>query len=242
MPTHQFYSKSAITNDPVKMGGVINWRKKLSNFWPVQIRPSPIIINGQNIFEEQYTFSSVEQAFHWAKYHFTDQLPSYPSILTQYVPSEFIDDARFLKEIRPIMVNVKSSSGKKNMKKLGHTLLVDKWDNARVQVTAHLLRTRLKVDYEFRSILQNSEGDLLHFERTGAKSFWGGAIKHGGNNALGVLMMQLREELKNTPRKRAPRRTPRKRDTPRKRALVDVTHRQRMYMAMGGFTTAIIHK
>ena len=92
---HKFFSKSGQNNKPVQMGGVTNWRKKLSNFWPVQIHPAPLNVAGIQIFTEQYTFSSVEQAFHWAKFHFTTQqltnehvmdiYSHYPDILLEHL-------------------------------------------------------------------------------------------------------------------------------------------------------------
>ena len=204
---HKFFSKSGKTNEPVQMGFVTNWRKKLSNFWPVQICPRPIIIGGVRIFEEQHSFSSVEQAFHWAKFHFTtqrvkpeqllDHMLHYPSILLQHVDSDGIDDKRFLKEIRPFMVQVKSCSGKNAMKKSGYVLDVQRWNEARVLVTLHLLRLRLRVDSEFRHILRASGTCyLLHTDRAGPRSFWGGSDK-GGENMLGQLLMQIRDELLN---------------------------------------------
>jgi len=205
--THKFFSKSGQKNAPVQMGGVANWRKKLSNFWPVQICPTPLNVAGIQIFTEQHTFSSVEQAFHWAKFHFTTQqltnehvmdiYSHYPDILLQHIDSKNIDDERFLREIRPFMVKVKSCSGKGAMKKAGYSLDVQKWNEARVQVTLHLLRTRAAVDEEFQHILRASGTSyLLHTDRAGPRSFWGGSDK-GGENMLGQLLMQIRNELLN---------------------------------------------
>lgn len=206
--THKFFSKSGIKNKPVQMGGITNWRKKLSNFWPVQLCPTPLDVGGTQIFTKQHNFSSIEQAFHWAKFHFTTQQltveqiidihSQYPSILLQHVNSNDIDDQHFLREIRPFMVKVKSCSGKGAMKKAGYSLDVDRWNDARVQVTIHLLQTRLNVDIEFQHILRASlTSYLLHTDRAGQKSFWGGSDK-GGKNILGELLMQLRTELLNT--------------------------------------------
>ena len=201
----KFFSNSAQTNKPVQMGGVTNWRKKLSNFWPVQICPAPLSVGGRRIFTEQHRFSSIKQAFHWAKFHFTtqqfteehfmDPYTHYPEILLQHVDSNGIDDQHFLQNIRPFMVKVKSCSGKGAMKKAGYSLDVQKWNEARVQVTLHLLIARLNVDGEFRRILRASgTAYLLHVDRAGPRSFWGGSPK-GGENMLGQLMMQIRNEL-----------------------------------------------
>jgi len=199
---YKFYSKSATTHEPCSMGGQSNWRKKLSNFWPVKIEPETITIDGISIFNNN-VFYSIEQAFHWAKYHFTvqettinelqDHLAHYPSIISSVVP--ITDDDKYFKStIQPFMTQVKSSSSKGNMKKLKYSLNVEQWNVARVPIMLHLLRTRTATDSMFRSILQASSGVLLHTDRAGVKSFWGGSDK-GGTNMLGKLMMQLRKEL-----------------------------------------------
>ena len=211
MEVLQFYSKSKITNLPETMGGVSNWRQRLSNFWPVRISPLPITVEGRELFNEGLQFSSVEQAFHYAKFRFTtktmsdseilDPLLHYPAILTESIPISFdqVDDDTFAKIIRPFMVQVKGSSGKGKMKKAGYALNVGAWDVARVAVMEHLLRARFGSDGEFRSILSASQGKyLLHFERSGRKSFWGGSLNKAdqtpqGQNTLGKMMMKLRE-------------------------------------------------
>jgi hypothetical protein len=209
----QFYSKSKITNDPVEMGGVKNWRQRLSNFWPVRISPNTIIVEGRELFNEGLEFSSIEQAFHYAKFQFAikkmsdsdkqDWLAHYPGILTTPIPIKHdqVNDDTFAKIIRPFMVEVKKSSGKGKMKKAGYTLNVGAWDVARVAVMEHLLRSRLGSDDKFRSILMGSKGKyLLHFERSGRNSFWGGSLDKTdqtpqGKNTLGQMMMQLRETM-----------------------------------------------
>ena len=209
----QFYSKSKITNDPETMGGVFNWRQRLSNFWPVRISPLPIIVEGRELFNEGLEFSSIEQAFHYAKFQFAvktmsdsdkrDWLAHYPGILTTPIPIKHdqVNDDTFAKIIRPIMVEVKGSSGKGKMKKAGYTLNIDAWDVAKVAVMEHLLLARLDKDDEFRSILMGSKGKyLLHIERSGIKSFWGGSLNKTdqtlkGKNTLGELMMKLRETM-----------------------------------------------
>lgn len=206
MATYKFFSKSNKSHEPLQMGGQSNWRKKLSNFWPVQICPTSINIDGREIFNGEQIFCSVEQAFHWAKYHFTEQEPTpieiqdplchYPNIITRSVPI-VDDDSHFKSKIQPFMTKVKSSSSKGQMKRRKCSLDVELWNNARVPIMLHLLRARLAVDGGFRSILQASTGVLLHTDRAGAKSFWGGSDK-GGTNTLGQLLMQLREELATT--------------------------------------------
>jgi len=205
----QFYSKSKSTNDPVEMGGVRNWRQRLSNFWPVRISPNPITVEGRELFNEGLQFSSVEQAFHYAKFRFTikkmsndeiiDPLNHFPGDLIKSIKPDRVNDHTFKEQARPFMVKVKGSSGKGKMKKAGYALDVGAWDVAKVAVMEHLLRARWVSDGEFRSILIASQGKyLLHFERTGIKSFWGGSLNKTdqtpqGKNTLGKLMMELRD-------------------------------------------------
>lgn len=207
----QFYSKSKITNDPVEMGGVKNWRQRLSNFWPVRISPNTIIVEGRELFNEGLEFSSIEQAFHYAKFQFAiktmsdseilDPLLHYPDVLTQSIKPDRVNDATFKEQARPFMVQVKGSSGKGKMKKADYTLDVVTWNRARVAVMEHLLLARWVSDDKFRSILSASLGKyLLHFERSGRKSFWGGSLNKvdqtpQGQNTLGKMMMKLRDTM-----------------------------------------------
>lgn len=63
----------------------------------------------------------------------------------------------------------------------------------------NVLKARYASDPMFRQILEatlKSNILLLHYERIGAKSYWGGAIKDGeivGNNTLGKMLMTLRD-------------------------------------------------
>ena len=64
------------------------------------------------------------------------------------------------------------------------------------------LRARLSCDNLFRDILAAVHArqlQLLHFERAGAKSYWGGSIRKAdgvqmGRNRLGEMLMQLATE------------------------------------------------
>lgn len=272
METLQFYSQSKITNTPEEMGGVRNWRKRLSNFWPVIIVPKVLEVKGVKLFNEEKVFYSIEQAFHYAKFHFTTQKMSDDYILneTDILTSITIESSKaaafghfvstlakklkleplnklttisrelwdvergevaeierlerlcdkefegkglkicnaikkqkekdeedytFANIVRPFMVEVKKSSGKRNL-----ALDVDTWKLACVPVMEHLLATRAESDKDFKKILIASQGkNLLHFERTGIRSFWGGSIgktdgRENGTNKLGHLMMELRDE------------------------------------------------
>jgi len=65
-----------------------------------------------------------------------------------------------------------------------------------------ILRVRLGCDALFREILaavHEKELKLLHFERGGAKSYWGGSLRQAdgvqvGRNRLGEMLMELAAE------------------------------------------------
>jgi hypothetical protein len=58
-----------------------------------------------------------------------------------------------------------------------------------------LVNLRYSNDKEFKQIIDNAKSkniELLHFERSGKSSYWGGCMKNGewvGENVLGKLLM-----------------------------------------------------
>tara|TARA_B110000208_G_C11800792_1_gene442150 strand:- start:5396 stop:6859 length:1464 start_codon:yes stop_codon:yes gene_type:complete len=195
---YQFFSRSSEKKAPVKMGNVSNWRQKLSNFWPSKIP----FTNG--------VFPSVEHAFHYAKLDYIES------------PDKFVDTVKTAREkyvaalptkkageessewfkttIKPLMLKIKSSSGRAAMKKMKIELRVKEWDDKRAGIMRILIKKRFKHDDEFRDIIMaTGNHQLLHFEkgRGSAPSFWGGYIKKDtgklmGKNTLGKIYMELR--------------------------------------------------
>jgi predicted NAD-dependent protein-ADP-ribosyltransferase YbiA (DUF1768 family) len=172
MPIKQFFSRSA---DKADLGPDIPifWRRVLSNFWACEISVSGA------------SYPSVESAFqaakathsdrpHTARWFEVDQRP--------YVPGD-----------------VKRAGSKRAYQDQGMTLDAPAWDARRDDAMGAALQARHDVDPLFRAILAavRAQGvTLLHFERCGARSYWGGSLKHGaiqGSNTLGALMMRLPE-------------------------------------------------
>jgi DNA-directed RNA polymerase subunit H (RpoH/RPB5) len=93
----------------------------------------------------------------------------------------------------------KQHGSNKVYKAEGAVLNVKAWDAARDAAMFGILQARYEVDEEFRKILEASKESnvgLLHYERSGPSSYWGGAVKEGaivGENKLGKMMMALRE-------------------------------------------------
>ena len=173
-----FYSKSKDADD---LGlGRPDWPKVLSNFHPVEIE-----VDGRR-------YSSVEHAFHAAK----ARCSSNPKVAAQFevggrVPRD------------PLAA--KMAGGRKGFQKLGAVLNVARWNRERDAATMAALRARLACDDLFREILaavHAKDLQLLHFERGGAKSYWGGNVRKAdgvmvGRNRLGEMLMQLAAECSN---------------------------------------------
>ena len=168
----QFYSKSKDIDD---LGcGRADWRRVLSNFHPCVIEV------------EGAKYASVEHAFHAAKARCSDK----PSIAAAFelggsVPRD------------PLAA--KRAGGRAGFAALGATLDAARWDAARSGAVLAALRARYEVDAPFREILAACHAKrlyLLHFERGGAKSYWGGSIRKAdgervGANQLGCMLMEL---------------------------------------------------
>jgi predicted NAD-dependent protein-ADP-ribosyltransferase YbiA (DUF1768 family) len=173
--TAQFYSKSKDVDD---LGlGLPNWRKILSNFYACEIC----------IDERRY--ASVEHAFHAAKARCSDK----PSIAAAFEIGGSVprDPAK-----------AKQAGGRAGFHRLGATLDVARWASERDGATMQALRARLSCDASFREILAACDArqlQLLHFERGGDRSYWGGSIRSSdgsqvGQNRLGRMLMELAPE------------------------------------------------
>ena len=77
------------------------------------------------------------------------------------------------------------------------------WDAEWDEVTMRGLKAKLGIDAQFKSILtelKRRKVRLLHFERGGARSFWGGSVDKDtgavkGTNRLGQLMHELMDTM-----------------------------------------------
>ncbi len=171
--TEIFYSKSKNKAD-LGEGIPPTWRRQLSNFAPVEVT-----IDGR-------TYPSVEAAFQAAK----AQHSSKPEMARKFEVGG---------SVGPDPAAAKQHGSKKVYKAEGAVLKVQAWDAARDAAMFRALQARLEVDAEFRKILEASKEAnvrLVHYERSGARSYWGGAVKDGevvGTNKLGKMLMALRE-------------------------------------------------
>ena len=133
-----FYSKSKI--DDTIIAGKSDWKRVMSAFYPCEIE------------YEGFTFTSIETAFHWAKYQRTDH-PEHAMVYPKGGPfdNEPAKGKRF--------------SSKTTMKRLGCTLDVKLWDRESVQVMKELISIRWSCDSTFREVIEQAPKPLLHFER-----------------------------------------------------------------------------
>lgn len=163
-PTKRVVQFYSKSADRDDLNGITDWRKKLSNFWP-----SEIIYKGE-------IYPSVEHAFAAAKYTFAQG-----------------GDIPDLRELSG--GDLKRAHGRRGMKSRGFVLDMHAWDAAKVSIMWSLLVQRLTHDKEFRTILESlSNTYILHFERSGPRSFWGGVYRNEvieGQNVLGKMMMEL---------------------------------------------------
>jgi predicted NAD-dependent protein-ADP-ribosyltransferase YbiA (DUF1768 family) len=131
----------------------------------------------------------VEHAFQAAKY-----LCSSPKDLAIRQVAMFTNDSKF--DAR----EAKKRGGRKYMSTLGVKLDIKRWGAISRNIMTTLLRSRWHHDSEFREILIETQRQglhLVHFERSGRKSFWGGCVSKDdnrtvlGQNMLGKMMMEM---------------------------------------------------
>jgi predicted NAD-dependent protein-ADP-ribosyltransferase YbiA (DUF1768 family) len=102
----------------------------------------------------------------------------------------------------------KSAGSKRSMKDRGTALNESAWNGDKVAFMVACVDARISVDPDFRAQLIKVHEDnifLLHFERSGARSFWGGYIPktsdgscYVGNNMLGRILMLKANALATT--------------------------------------------
>ena len=146
--------------------------RQLSNFFPCDVP------------HENVLFPSIENAFQAAKY------------LRSTRPEVFVE----LASMTP--AEARSAGSKTGMRRRGAALDVAAWDRDSVGVMERLVAIRVVQDPGYRSAIAaaRKEGTaLLHFERSGKKSFWGGSFPAGcervpanfvGRNMLGKILMK----------------------------------------------------
>ena len=140
--------------------------KVLSNFYPCSF-----------VYNDRH-FHSVEEAFQCMKFTFS----SNPDLYNQV-----FNDPKL----------AKSAGSKSGMKKFKCVLNISDWNQNSKRIMKEIMSARYDSDTLFRNILNRCKNEnimLYHFERSGAKSFWGGCFKDGtfvGNNALGKIILNV---------------------------------------------------
>lgn len=103
-------------------------------------------------------------------------------------------------------VKAKSASGQAAMRRAGVTLNTTEWNKVQVDLMTKLVRSRAKSDPIYSRLLKQASTkkvQLLHIEqrKKASECFWGGNEASGqfqGQNKLGVIMMQVADELTTT--------------------------------------------
>ena len=166
-----FFSKSSLS-PPLRPRLPDSWRRVLSNFHPCRLSL------------EGAPYASVEHYFQGQKALCSDR----PEMAERFRSDAEVD------AVGPDPLGARRAGGRSAYRRAGATLDVSRWEACRVAVMQRALEARWAQDGLFREILVS---DLLHFERSGADSFWGGSLRKAdgrpqGENWLGKLLMDLR--------------------------------------------------
>ncbi len=177
LSTVVFFSRSR-PSPPLRPGLPRTWRRVLSNFHPVTLE-----IDGAR-------WSSVEHWFQGRKARSSDR----PEM------EGWFHAAAGPEAVGPDPFAAKKAGGRGAYRRHGATLDSADWEARRISVTQAALEARWSQDSLFRDVLQSTQGlALLHFERAGARSFWGGSLRRAdgqpqGHNQLGMMLMALRDQ------------------------------------------------
>lgn len=161
--------------------------KRLSNFY---VGPGGVLYRG-------ITFPSIEHAFQAAKYMYT--LPPTTGDFVDTTPSQrFSAVADVIAKMTP--EGAKRAGSRSGMKQYAVQLDVKKWNADSVDVMKALVASRMKRDDLYRTLVNGGRREgivFLHFERSCARSEWGGCFKAGeprvvsnfkGQNKLGKIL------------------------------------------------------
>ncbi|MCA9700851.1 MAG: NADAR family protein [Myxococcales bacterium] len=153
------------------------WRRVLSNF-----HREDLVVDG-------HRYASVEHYFQGQKALCSTR----PAMASRFRADD--DDS-----VGPDPAAAKSAGSRKAYTRAGASLDGAAWERRRLQVMRTALAARWAQQPLFRAVLSSTAGlELLHFERSGARSYWGGNLGREdglprGQNHLGLLLMALRDE------------------------------------------------
>lgn len=113
----------------------------------------------------------------------------YPSVEHAYQASKTLNE-----DTREVIRNAKSPG---EAKKLGKCVqLRPDWDSVKVDLMRQFLRQKFESPFLRHQLLETGDADLV-YGNTWNDRFWG-VCRGGGNNWLGKLLMELRNEFRLT--------------------------------------------
>ena len=174
---YQFFSSSKASDD--LNIGMPGWRRLLSNFARVE---------SLQVFGVSYP--TVEHCFQSAKYTL---------VAAEDKASRFETGGSLGND----PAKAKSAGGRRGFEAAGCKLDLAAWDGLADAVMWSALVARSRCDGDFARVLVEATAQgvtLLHFERSGARSYWGGSLSKAdgrpqGRNRLGEMLMALGEWL-----------------------------------------------
>jgi ribA/ribD-fused uncharacterized protein len=128
-----------------------------------------------NLLWQGHTFPTSEHAYHWEKFWCNGYGPGWPVALR-------IKDAASAHEAFKIAEQNKQ-------------LRFSRWDDVKVNIMLDILRAKAaQHEYVRRKLLATGERELI--EDSWRDDFWGWGPNRDGQNMLGRLWMQVRDELR----------------------------------------------
>lgn len=118
---------------------------------------------------------------------------TYRSVEAAYVASKTLDEA--------VRAEVRALETSGQAKKFGKTIsLRPNWENVRVNIMAHLLQQKFSIPI-YKELLLATDNEELIEGNTWHDNFWGNCVCDSckgrkGYNLLGVLLMQVRNEIR----------------------------------------------
>lgn len=175
--TVQFFSGSK-PSTPLSPGLSDTWQRVLSNFYPTSL-----VIEGKS-------YLSVEHFFQAQKAHSSSK---------PEMANWFTSDYQGAEAVASEASAAKKAGSRKSYRQHNATLDMSHWEKHRVAHMRLAVHQRYEQDILFQRVLDSTKKmKLLHFERAGSRSFWGGNFSREngnqvGQNQLGLLLMALRD-------------------------------------------------
>lgn len=118
---------------------------------------------------------------------------TYPTVEHAYQAAKFYD-----KNIREIISSMASPGQAKRASRCWQREIRSDWDNVKLEVMEDLIRQKFTCHPELKNSLLLTGKRILQEGNKWKDTFWGVDIKTGeGFNHLGLILMKIREELRN---------------------------------------------